>query len=243
MINPKARPCDEAVIRSVRPVPLPFGWGGGSQKFWVLAVTILGSTMAFVDESVVNVALPAIETDLKAPVAVIQWLVNAYTLCVAALMLIGGAAGDRLGRRRVFVTGAAIFAIGSLWCGASPSVAQLIAARALQGIGAALLIPSSLAIIGASIDPAERGRAIGTWAGFSAVAAAIGPLLGGWIVDHVSWRWIFLINPLLALPTLWIAIRKVPESRDAEAKGILDWRGSLLALGGLGSVAFGLMSA
>jgi EmrB/QacA subfamily drug resistance transporter len=199
--------------------------------------------MAFVDESVVNVALPAIEADLKAPVAVIQWLVNAYTLCVAALMLIGGAAGDRLGRRRVFVTGAAIFAIGSVWCGLSPTIAQLIAARALQGIGAALLIPSSLAIIGASIDPAERGRAIGTWAGFSAVAAAIGPLLGGWIVDHVSWRWIFLVNPALALPTIWAALAHVPESRDAEAAPGLDWLGAVLAIAGLGSLVFGLIAS
>jgi EmrB/QacA subfamily drug resistance transporter len=250
VINPKAGPCDEAAIRSVRPVPLPFprpqageGWGGGSQELWILAVTILGSSMAFVDESVVNVALPAVEADLKAPVAVIQWLVNAYTLCVAALMLIGGAAGDRLGRRRVFVIGAAIFAIGSAWCGLSPTIAQLIAARVLQGVGAALLIPSSLAIIGASIDPAQRGRAIGTWAGFSAIAAAIGPLLGGWIVDHVTWRWIFLINPLLALPTIWAALRHVPESRDSEADPGLDWPGALLAIAGLGSLVFGLIAS
>jgi EmrB/QacA subfamily drug resistance transporter len=239
MINPKARPCDEAVIRSVRSDPDCVA----RQKFWVLAVTILGSTMAFVDESVVNVALPAIETDLKAPVAVIQWLVNAYTLCVAALMLIGGAAGDRLGRRRVFVAGAAVFAIGSLWCGLSPSVAQLITARALQGIGAALLIPNSLAIIGASIDAAERGRAIGTWAGFSAIAAAVGPLLGGWIVDHVSWRWIFLVNPLLALPTIWAALAHVPESRDSEAAPGLDWPGALFATAGLGSLVLGLIAS
>ena len=250
VINPKAMPCDEAAIRSVRPAPLPLptarageGWAAGSQKIWILAATILGSTMAFVDESVVNVALPAIEADLKAPVAVIQWLVNAYTLCVASLMLIGGAAGDRLGRRRVFVTGAAIFAIGSVWCGLSPTVAQLIAARALQGIGAALLIPSSLAIIGASIDPAERGRAIGTWAGFSAIAAAVGPLLGGWIVDHMTWRWIFLVNPVLALPTIWAALAHVPESRDSEADPRLDWLGALLAIAGLGSLVLGLIAS
>jgi EmrB/QacA subfamily drug resistance transporter len=241
MINPKARPCDEAAIRSVRPAPLPFA--GGRQKSWILAATILGSTMAFVDESVVNVALPAIEADLKASVAVIQWLVNAYTLCVASLMLIGGAAGDRFGRRRAFVIGAAIFAVGSVWCGLSPTIAQLIAARALQGIGAALLIPSSLAIIGASIDPAERGRAIGTWAAFSAIAAAIGPLLGGWIVDHATWRWIFLVNPLLALPTIWAALAHVPESRDGEADPRLDWLGALLAIGGLGSLVFGLIAS
>jgi EmrB/QacA subfamily drug resistance transporter len=213
------------------------------QKFWILAATILGSSMAFVDESVVNVALPAIEADLKAPLEVIQWLVNAYTLCVAALMLIGGAAGDRLGRRRMFVIGAGVFALGSAWCGLSPSVAQLIAARALQGIWAAFLIPSSLAIIGASIAAAERGRAIGTWAGFSAIAGAIGPLLGGWIVDHVGWRWIFLINPLIAAATIWVTLRHVPESRDQEADARLDWPGALLAITGLGSLVFGLIAS
>jgi EmrB/QacA subfamily drug resistance transporter len=239
VINPKARPCDEAAIRSVTPDPRCVA----SQKFWILVATILGSTMAFVDESVVNVALPAIESDLEAPVAIIQWLINAYTLCLAALMLIGGAAGDRLGRRRIFVIGAGLFAAASLWCGLAPDVVQLIAARALQGIGAAFLIPSSLAIIGASIDAAERGRAIGTWAGFSAIAAAIGPLLGGWIVDHASWRWIFLINPLLALPTIAVTLGHVPESRDREVAGGLDWPGALLAIAGLGGLVFGLIAA
>ncbi len=214
-----------------------------SVKPWVLAVTILASSIAYIDESVVNVALPAIETDLKTSVEVIQWLVNAYTLCLSAFVLTGGAAGDLFGRRRIFVTGIAIFAVMSIWCGLSPDIFQLILARGVQGAGAALLIPCSLAIIGATFDEAERGKAIGTWAGFSALAGAAGPLLGGWIVDHFSWRWIFLINPLLALPTIWFALIKVPESRDTQVKGGLDWRGSLLALASLGSVAFGLMSA
>jgi EmrB/QacA subfamily drug resistance transporter len=239
MINPKAQPCDEAAIRATAAA----GNCAAGAKPWVLAVTILASSIAFIDESVVNVALPAIETDLKTSVDVIQWLVNAYTLCLSAFVLTGGAAGDLFGRRRVFVVGITVFAAASIWCGLSPSIAQLILARAIQGVGAALLIPCGLAIIGATFDDAERGKAIGTWAGFSAIAAAVGPLLGGSIVDHVSWRWIFLINPLLALPTLWIAVRKVPESRDVDAKGSLDWRGSLLALAGLGSLAFGLMSA
>jgi EmrB/QacA subfamily drug resistance transporter len=239
MINPKAQPCDEAAIRAIAAA----GDCAAGAKPWVLAVTILASSIAFIDESVVNVALPAIETDLKTSVEVIQWLVNAYTLCLSAFVLTGGAAGDLFGRRCVFVVGITVFAAASIWCGLSPSIAQLILARAIQGVGAALLIPCGLAIIGATFDDAERGKAIGTWAGFSAIAAAAGPLLGGFIVDHVSWRWIFLINPLLALPTLWIAIRKVPESRDVDAKGGLDWRGSLLALAGLGSLAFGLMSA
>jgi EmrB/QacA subfamily drug resistance transporter len=239
MINSRAQPCDEAAIRAT----VAARNCAANAKRWVLTATILASSIAFIDESVVNVALPAIETDLATSVAVIQWLVNAYTLCLSAFVLTGGAAGDLFGRRRIFVVGIAIFAAASIWCGLSPSIAQLILARAIQGVGAALLIPCSLAIIGATFDDAERGKAIGTWAGFSAIAAAAGPLLGGWIVDHVTWRWIFLINPLLAMPTLWIAIRKVPESRDVDAKGGLDWRGSLLALAGLGSVAFGLISA
>ena len=239
MINSRAQPCDEAAIRATAAA----GNCAANTKPWVLAATILASSIAFIDESVVNVALPAIETDLATSVAVIQWLVNAYTLCLSAFVLTGGAAGDLFGRRRIFVVGIAIFAAASIWCGLSPTVAQLILARAIQGVGAALLIPCSLAIIGATFDDAERGKAIGTWAGFSAIAAAVGPLLGGWIVDHVTWRWIFLINPLLALPTLWITIRKVPESHDVDAKSGLDWRGSLLALAGLGSVAFGLISA
>jgi EmrB/QacA subfamily drug resistance transporter len=233
------RPCDEAAIESTRAA----GDCAASAKPWVLVVTILASSIAYIDESVVNVALPAIETDLSVPVVVIQWLVNAYTLCLSAFLLTGGAAGDLFGRRRIFVVGIAIFAAMSIWCGLSPDIIQLILARAIQGVGAALLIPCSLAIIGATFDEAERGKAIGTWAGFSAIAGAAGPLLGGWIVDHFSWRWIFLINPVLALVAIWIALRKVPESRDADAKGGLDWRGSLLALLSLGGLAFGLMSA
>jgi EmrB/QacA subfamily drug resistance transporter len=239
MINLKARPCDEATIQSTPALRNC----AADAKPWVLVATILASSIAYVDESVVNVSLPAIETDLATSAAVIQWLVNAYTLCLSAFLLTGGAAGDLFGRRRIFVVGLAIFAAASLWCGLSPNIGQLIAARSIQGVGAALLIPCSLAIIGATFDESERGKAIGTWAGFSAIAAAIGPLLGGWIVDHFTWRWIFFINPLLALPTLWIALHRVPESRDAAAAGGLDWRGSLLAFASLGSLAFGLISA
>ena len=233
------RPCDEAAIESTRAT----ADCAASAKPWVLAVTILGSSIAYIDESVVNVALPAIETDLKTSAEVIQWLVNAYTLCLSAFLLVGGSAGDLFGRRLIFVVGISIFAVMSIWCGLSPDIFQLLLARGIQGAGAALLIPCSLAIIGATFDEAERGKAIGTWAGFSAIAGAAGPLLGGWIVDHFTWRWIFLINPVLALPTIWIALSKVPESRDTQAKGGLDWRGSLLALASLGSLAFGLMSA
>lgn len=239
MTNPNARPCDEGAIRAVRPAPARVA----NQGAWVLAATILGSAMAYIDGSVVNVALPAIEGDLKTSVVVIQWLINAYELCVAALVLIGGAAGDRLGRRRIFISGILIFAVASLGCGVAQSAPQLIAARAVQGFGAALLIPCSLAIIGTSFSEAERGKAIGTWAGVSSIAAAIGPLLGGWIVDHASWRWIFLINPFLALPTIWITLRHVLESRDADARSGLDWPGAVLAMAGLGSLVYGLIAS
>jgi EmrB/QacA subfamily drug resistance transporter len=239
MPNPKSRPCDEAAIRAVASAP----GCRESSKPWVLAVTILASTISYIDESVVNVALPTIEADLKTSAVVVQWLVSAYMLSLTALVLVGGAAGDQLGRRRVFVTGMAIFAAASVWCGLSFSIASLILARAVQGAGAALLIPCSLAIIGATFDEDERGKAIGTWAAFSAISAAFGPVLGGWIVDHVSWRWIFLINPLIALPAIWIALRHVPESRDADAAHGLDWRGALLALAGLSSLVYGLIAA
>ena len=238
MANPRGTPCAEGAIRSARADSVCVA----SAKPWVLTATILASSIAYIDESVVNVALPAIETDLAATVAVIQWIVNGYTLCLSALLLVGGAAGDQFGRRRLFVIGLAIFAAASVWCGLAPDVKQLISARAVQGLGAALLVPSSLALIGATFDETERGKAIGTWAGFSALAAAAGPLLGGWIVDHFSWRWIFLINPLLALPTIWMAYLRVPESRDPEAKPGLDWPGTFLALASLGSLAFGLMT-
>ncbi len=239
MINPKAAPCDEGAIRSIAAAGncLP------NAKPWVLTAAILASTIAYIDESVVNVALPTIEKDLAASAIIAQWLVNAYTLCLAALLLIGGAAADRFGRRKMFIVGISIFAAASLCCGLAPNAAILIVGRAVQGLGAALLIPCSLALIGASFDEAERGKAIGTWAGFSAIAAAVGPVLGGSIVDHFSWRWIFLINPLLALPAIAILITHVPESTDAGSTGKLDWSGAALALAGLAGVAFGLIAA
>ena len=175
MFASRARPCEEATIQSTSAA----GTGAVTAKPWVLLATILASSMAYIDESVVNVALPAIETDLAVSVVVIQWLVNAYTLCLSAFLLTGGAAGDLFGRRRIFLVGIVIFTAASLWCGPSPTVAQLILARAVQGMGAALLIPCSLAIIGATFEESERGKAIGTWTGFSALATAIGPLLGG----------------------------------------------------------------
>ena len=239
MINAKAAPCDEGAIQSIAAT----GTCPEAAKPWVLVGTILGSTIAYIDESVVNIALPTIERDLATSAAVVQWLVNAYTLCLAALLLIGGATADRFGRRKMFIVGVSIFAAASLFCGLSPNVAVLILARAVQGLGAALLIPCSLALIGATFAEDERGRAIGTWAAFSAIAVAVGPILGGWIVDHFSWRWIFLINPALALPAIWIASRHIPESVDPLASGKLDWTGGVFALSGLASICFGLIGA
>ena len=238
MITAKTAPCDDGAIRATAAA----GNCAPGAKPWVLVCTILASAIAYIDESVVNVALPAIERNLATSVAIIQWLVNAYTLCLAALVLVGGAAADRFGRRKMFIIGVSVFAAASLACGLSPNVAVLISARAVQGVGAALLIPCALALIGASFDEEERGKAIGTWAGFSAISAAIGPILGGWIVDGFNWRWIFLINPLLALPAIWIASRRVPESVNPHS-GNLDWAGALLALIGLASISFGLIEA
>jgi EmrB/QacA subfamily drug resistance transporter len=208
-----------------------------------LAAAVLGSTLAFVDESVVNVALPGIESNLRTTLVAMQWVVNAYTLCMSALLLLGGAAADQFGRRLMFIIGVGVFAVASLGCGFAPNAQVLIATRAVQGLGAALLVPCSLALIGAAFAERDRGAAIGIWAGASAIAAGLAPLLGGWLVDHASWRVIFLINPVIAIPTLWIAVRRVPESRNPDAPPGVDWRGALLAVTGLASLAYGLMAS
>lgn len=204
---------------------------------------MIGSTLASIDESVVNVALPRIESELHTTLAAMQWVINGYTLCMSALLLVGGAAADRFGRRRMFMVGVGSFALASIVCGAAPGIAVLVGARLIQGVAAAVLVPCALALIGAAFDEKERGAAIGVWAGASAISAGAAPLLGGWLVDHASWRAIFFINPLAALPTLWIAWRHVPESRDSEASGEIDWRGALLAFLGLGGIVYGFISA
>ena len=238
MANPKLLPCDAAAIRAAPRSPACV-----AQQRWVLVAAVLGSTLAFVDESVVNVALPKIESELHTTLAAMQWVINAYTLCMSALLLIGGATADQFGRRRVFLIGIAVFTAASLGCGLAPDVQILIGARALEGLGAALLVPCALALIGAAYDEKERGAAIGIWSGASAIAAGAAPLLGGALVDHLSWRAIFLINPLLAVPTIWITLRHVPESRDPQAGSALDWRGALLAIAGLGGLVYGLIAA
>jgi EmrB/QacA subfamily drug resistance transporter len=198
--------------------------------------------MAFIDGTVVNVALPALQTDLNASVPDVQWVIAAYALFLAALLLVGGSLGDHYGRRRVFLIGVAIFTAASGWCGLAGNIGQLIMARAVQGIGAALLVPGSLAIISSSFREEKRGRAIGTWSGFSAITAAVGPVLGGWLVDHVSWRAVFFINIPLAIIVIAISLWRVPES-DARTKGLLDWWGAVLTTASLGALVFALIES
>src|ERR1700682_5534187 len=223
-------PSDAGVIRAA-PCAVPCA---PAATPWILATTILASSMAFIDGTVVNVALPALQRELNASLVDVQWIIEAYALFLAALLLVGGAAGDRFGRRRVFLLGVALFAMSSLWCGLAGGVRELILARALQGIGGALLVPGSLAIISASFAEHDRGKAIGTWSGATAITAALGPVLGGWLIDHLSWRAVFFINLPLAIVVIAIALRYVPESRNAETRGSLDWPGALLVTLGLG---------
>ncbi|HEV8517762.1 MAG TPA: MFS transporter [Burkholderiales bacterium] len=210
---------------------------------WILAATILGSSMVFIDGTVVNVALPALQRELNATLVDVQWVVESYALFLAALLLVGGAAGDRYGRRRVFCIGVGLFAAASVWCGLAHSVDELIVARAVQGIGGALLVPGSLAIISASFDENSRGKAIGTWSGATAITAAIGPVLGGWLIDHLSWRAAFLINIPLAAAVLAIALARVPESRNETVQGAVDWQGAVLATLGLGGIVYALIAS
>ena len=205
----------------------------------ILAATILASSLSFVDGSVVNVALPAIGRNVGASAAELQWIVNAYLLPLSALLLLGGAAGDRYGRRRMFLWGIAGFALASILCAVAPTLPLLIAGRTVQGACAALLMPNSLAILGASFEGEERGRAIGTWAAAGAAAGAVGPLLGGALVDAASWRAIFLLNLPLAAGALWLGSRFVPESRDDDDRS-LDWSGGILATLGLAGLTWGL---
>ena len=209
---------------------------------WVLAATILASSMAFIDGTVVNVALPFLQTSLNATAIGLQWVIEAYSLFLSALLLVGGSLGDRYGRRLIFNIGVVVFALASAGCGLAANIEQLIAARAVQGIGGALLVPGSLALISSSFNEKERGKAIGTWSGFSAITTAIGPVLGGWLVEHVSWRAVFFLNLPLALAVLVISVWHVPETRD-EGHGPLDWHGAALATVGLGALVFGLIES
>jgi len=208
----------------------------------VLAATILASSMAFIDGTVVNVALPALQSSLNATAVDLQWVIEAYSLLLSALLLVGGSLGDHYGRRRIFLIGVALFAAASAACGFAGDIRQLVAARALQGLGAALLVPGSLAIISSSFSENERGRAIGTWSGFSAITAGIGPVMGGWLIEHVSWRAVFFINLPIALLVILISLWHVAENSDKENTRV-DWLGAILAATGLGALVYGLIES
>lgn len=230
------QPCDEGVIRGTR-ISAPCR---PSSRPWVIATASLGSGMAFLDSTVLNVALPALQADLGAAATQTQWVYGAYALMMATLLLIGGTLGDRYGRRRVFVLGAAVFGAASAWGTFAPGVEQLIAARAAQGVGGALLVPASLAILGASFEGKSRAKAIGTWSALSGAAMAVGPVLGGWLVEEISWRAAFLIVPALAVVAMPIALWHVPESRDPMVHR-LDLAGAFLATSGLAGLVYGLI--
>lgn len=208
---------------------------------WVLLATVLGSAIASIDATVVGIALPAIGRDFGAGLATLQWVVTAYTLTLAGLLLIAGALGDKYGRKRIFLTGVIWFAVASALSGVAPTAGALIAARALQGIGAALLTPGSLAILQATFRDDDRGKAIGAWAGFSGVGTAIGPFIGGWLIAAVSWRLIFAVNLPVAAIVVAVTWRHVPESRDADTTAPVDIGGGVLATAGLVGLAYGLI--
>jgi EmrB/QacA subfamily drug resistance transporter len=232
-------PCDAAlVLHGARAAPC-----APAARRWVLVAAILGSSMAFVDGTVVNVALPAIQRDLATTASDLQWVVEAYALFLSALLLVGGSLGDQTGRRKIFAAGVVLFALASAGCALAQDVRQLVGARAIQGVGAAVLVPGSLALISAAYPQEERGRAIGTWSGWTGITAALGPVLGGFLIDHASWRWAFLINLPLGLAVIAIVAARVPESRGASADAPIDVAGALLATLTLGGVVFAFIEA
>jgi EmrB/QacA subfamily drug resistance transporter len=235
MMLPIKSPCVESAA-SVAP-----GAAVSCRGPWVLIATILASSMAFIDGTVVNVALPALQEDLHASATDIQWVVESYALLLSSLLLLGGSLGDLYGRRKIFLCGVLLFVIGSSWCGVAGSISSMIVARGVQGVGASLLVPGSLAIISASYTEAERGRAIGTWSGFTAITAAVGPVLGGWLVEHGSWRWVFFINLPIGVIVFLLSLWRVPESRDEAANRRLDWQGATLVTYGLGAITYALI--
>src|SRR5580693_3651520 len=231
-------PCDELAIQSRTAT----AYGPTQAGAWILTAAILGTSMAFIDSTVVNVALPALQSSLGATVIDAQWVIESYGLLLGALILVGGSIGDLFGRRRAFLMGVIVFAVASAWCGLAPNIRQLIIARAIQGLGAAFLVPGSLALISASFDKAERDRAIGTWSGATAITTAIGPVLGGWLIQHASWRWAFFLNLPFAVAVIVISLKHVPESRSAAAKRV-DWLGAAIVSVGLGGLVFGLIES
>ena len=208
---------------------------------WTLAATIVASSMTFIDGTVVNVALPALQADLHATITDVQWVIEAYALFLGGLLLVGGSLGDQFGRKRMFLVGVVLFTLASIACGLAPSIRALVAARAVQGVGAAFLVPASLAIISATFDGADRGRAIGTWSGFSAITSGIGPVAGGWLIEHVNWRAAFFLNIPLAAIVIAASVRFMDESRDDSRSATIDWAGVVLGVLGLGAVVFALI--
>src|SRR6202043_1864005 len=229
-------PCDANIIRATPAFPVALTQ---KRKRLTLAATIVGSSLAFIDGSVVNIALPAIQQALHADAVSTQWIVNAYLLLLGALVLVRGSAADLYGRRRISLVGIAIFTSASIACGLAPDITVLVVSRAVQGLGAALLTPASLAMLGATFDEHERSHAIGIWAGVGALTAATGPVLGGWLVDQVSWRAIFLLNVPLAVAAAGLALFFACESRDENAKQ-LDWKGAAAVATGLTAITWGL---
>ena len=211
-------------------------------KPWILTATILASSMAFIDSTAINIALPSLQAGFNATLVDVQWVVESYGLFLGALILVGGSLGDLFGRRLIFIVGVSIFAAASVACGIASTIPVLIAARSVQGVGAALLVPGSLAIISTYFDEKSRGQAIGIWSGFTAITMAVGPVLGGWLVEHASWRWVFFINPPLAAAVVAISVWRIPETSNTLARRI-DWSGALLATLGLGSVIFGFVES
>jgi EmrB/QacA subfamily drug resistance transporter len=232
------QPCDEGLIRA--------GALGApcaeKSRPWVLAATILGSGMAFIDSTVVNVALPALQSNLHANVVDVQWVIESYGLFLSALILVGGALGDSLGRRAMFLWGVVGFAVASAGCGFSSGIKSLLIWRCVQGVAAAFLVPGSLAIISSSFDEKSRGKAIGTWAGFTTITTALGPVLGGLLIDHASWHWVFFINIPLAALVLVVSLWRVPESRSPNP-GSIDWLGASIVTIGLAALVYGFLES
>lgn len=232
------QPCDQAVIEArARGTPC-----AEKLRPWVLTATILGSSMAFIDGTAVNVALPALQSSLHATVVDVQWVIEAYGLFLSALILVGGALGDSFGRRAMFLFGVVGFAVASAGCGFSSSIRELVLWRSVQGVAAAFLVPGSLAIISSSFDEQSRGKAIGTWAGFTTITTALGPILGGWLIEHASWHWVFFINVPLAAIVLVISVLYMPESRSSAAQTV-DWLGAALVTAGLAALVYGFLES
>jgi len=209
-----------------------------STETWILIATILGSSMAFIDSTAMNVVLPVFQLELNAKISQVQWVIEAYALMLASLLLLGGALGDHFGRKRIFMIGVVIFSLSSLWCGLSPDIHQLIIARAFQGVGSALLVPGSLAIITSCFKQEKRGKAIGTWAALTALMTALGPLLGGWLSEHFSWRWVFYINIPISIMVLYTLLKHVPETKNGDHKSKLDIIGGILITLALSGIVF-----